>query len=140
MSTLTDIFGPPIHVYTVADGIRDGVMVEAPEDVRTDAGYRIPVVFTAAAWADLVEWDGDGLQDETGRLWDVLTTMRAAAKASLAAGGQRRSFDTYRVPLRTPTGKRSRATTPQRVTSDLVVQAYDAVGTPCITVLTRGED
>lgn len=64
-----------IHVYTRAQAIEDGVLVDVTEQAR-EAGFVIPVAFTSAAWADLVRWDnpaGTPPQDEIGRLWDVLT-------------------------------------------------------------------
>ena len=33
MSTLSDIFGPPIHTYTRAEAIADGVLIEATASV-----------------------------------------------------------------------------------------------------------
>jgi hypothetical protein len=44
-------------------------------------GVRFPVTLTAAAWAQCVEVPpGVECQDEAGRLWDVLTLFRLAAR------------------------------------------------------------
>lgn len=61
-----------IHVYTRAQAIADGVLMDVSALAR-EAGFKVPVAMTAAAWADCVAWPPEaGGQDETGRLWDVL--------------------------------------------------------------------
>jgi hypothetical protein len=51
-----------------------------------DAGSRDPVVLTAAVWAQCVAVPhGVACQDEAGRLWDVLTMLRFAIRASKGA-------------------------------------------------------
>lgn len=139
MSTLTEIFGEPISVYTVRDGVRDEVMIEAPAADAQEAGYHLPVVFTKDAHTDLVTWDDDPCQDERGRLWDVLMMMRGAAKAAMADPGGRYAFTLYRVPYLTKSGNRSRAITTQRVTRHIVAQGYDLDGAPCLTILMPNE-
>lgn len=140
MSDMTDLFGPPISVYTVKDGVNDGVLVEAPAGDREEAGYHIPVTFTEAAYVDLVQWDDNPDQDQAGRLWDVLTMMRGAAKAAMASPGDRFQFALYRVPYLTKSGNRSKAEGASFVRRHVVAQGYDTQGTPCLTVLMPGED
>lgn len=139
MSTMTELFGDPISVYTTAQGVADGVMVLAPEADTREAGYNIPVVFTKAAHRDLVEWDDDPGQDEAGRLWDVLHMARAAAKAAARNPQERYTFRMVRVPFLTKSGKRSRAELPVLVRVDVVVQGYDQSGRPCVTILLPAE-
>ncbi len=79
------------------------------------------MALTAAAWADCVAWDQNtdvtdtvsasaaatttgSDQDEVGRLWDVLTMARLAARG--AGRGARVDFRVLRVPL---TGDEHRA-------------------------------
>jgi hypothetical protein len=46
-----------------------------------EAGFKFPVALTAAAWAKCVSVPpGVVCQDEAGRLWDVLTMLRWAAR------------------------------------------------------------
>jgi hypothetical protein len=135
MSAMTDLFGPPIHVYTVADGVADGSMIEAPASDVDEAGYRLPVTFTRAAWTDLVKWDDNPFQDEAGRLWDVLTMVRAAARRACADPGSRHAFQLVRVPYLTASGARSRAEQPRLTTAHVVAQGYDRAGRPCLTIL-----
>lgn len=113
MSDLIEFYGEPIHTYTRAQALADGVLVDAGE-LAKEAGYNLPVALTSAAWADLVAWS-DAIdrrkpeftgQDETGRLWDVLNTARYPARQALhdasQAGTGRRGSHVYRVP---PTGR-----------------------------------
>jgi Family of unknown function (DUF6573) len=72
----------PIHRYTRADALRDGVLIDASAVAR-EAGIRYPVALTSAAWARSVAVPpGVECQDEAGRLWDVLWLLRCAAGRS----------------------------------------------------------
>jgi len=77
-----DFFGDAIHVYTRAQAIDDGVLVDVSE-VANEAGFSLPVAVTAAVWEKYISWsDSDtekqAYQDESGRLWDVLFMLRMA--------------------------------------------------------------
>jgi hypothetical protein len=62
----------PIHAYTRADAIRDGVLIDVSAVAR-EAGIRYPVALTRAAWERCVAVaPGVLCQAEAGRLWDVL--------------------------------------------------------------------
>jgi hypothetical protein len=100
MNTTTDLFGPVIHRYTRAQALADGVLVDAAP-LAAEAGFTVPVALTAEAWAHTVTWDeaNTAAQDETGRLWDVLTMTRLAA--GRATPGQTRVIvQLIRVPNR----------------------------------------
>ena len=72
--------------YSRNDAIADGVLIDVTETAK-EAGFRYPVAMTSAAWAACVEIpDGVSGQDETGRLWDVLTLLRHASHR--ARGGE----------------------------------------------------
>src|SRR3954447_15830505 len=65
-----------ISSYTRAQAIADGVLVDVTETAK-EAGFRIPVALTHAAWAEYVSVpEGVEGQDEKGRLWDVLWMCR----------------------------------------------------------------
>ena len=101
-SSLEEFWGPPISVYTRAQAISDGTLVDlttATDDhgvnLCQNAGFLLPVAITRAAWAETVEcggeWksegDGDvlhlpGGQSVTGRLWDLLWMLRYAIKST----------------------------------------------------------
>lgn len=97
MNKVEEFFGKPIHAYTREDALADGELVDAG-DMAKDARFRVPVALTRAAWAEAVEWDENRpeLQDQDGRLWDVLYIASRAALQ--AAGGDRACFRVLRVP------------------------------------------
>ncbi|TDC34242.1 hypothetical protein E1211_17915 [Micromonospora sp. 15K316] len=99
-----------IHAYTRAQALADGALVDAGPMAR-EAGFAAPVALTRAAWEDCVGWgDADSerkgtVQDEKGRLWDVLWMAISAARRN--RGGDRVPFRLVRVP-RTGTGRQPR--------------------------------
>ena len=70
-------FDPVISVYTRAQAIEDGILVDVSDTAR-EAGFKIPVAVTRTVWSRLIGLpDGyRGFQDERGRLWDVLWMAR----------------------------------------------------------------
>lgn len=133
MSDPHDIFGPVIHTYTRAEAIADGVLVEVPEALRAEAGYGVSVALTRAAWDDAVAWDETDTkapcQSETGRLWDVLWMARTGTRK----GGDRASFQLYRVPRNGP------STEPELITLVIHIGPGDHAE-PVITITTPTED
>jgi len=93
-----NFWGEPIFSYSRAQAIADGVLVDltnATDDhgqlLCRQAGFKIPVALTRAAWAKTIEaggtWKSEGEgevlelevgQSLTGRLWDVLSMLRVA--------------------------------------------------------------
>ena len=73
----TAAFDPVISVYTRAQAIEDGILVDVSNTAR-EAGFKIPVAVTRAVWERLVALpEGyQGFQDERGRLWDVVWMAR----------------------------------------------------------------
>ena len=85
-------FGQVISVYTRAQALADGVLIDAGPMAR-EAGFRWPVAITSAGWEDCVAWsesdsDRQTHQDQSGRLWDVLFMAAHAARTN-AGGGTR---------------------------------------------------
>ena len=96
----SDFWGEPIFSYTRAQAISDGVLVDlttAADDkgqlLCRQAGFKVPVAITRAAWAEAVEAGGSwkqsgnaeilelaGGQSLTGRLWDVLSMLKIACE------------------------------------------------------------
>jgi len=73
-----------ISVYTRADALADGNLVDVTETAR-EAGIKIPVALTRAVWDRYVALTPAAEQagnDEQGRLWDVLWMFRCAAVRS----------------------------------------------------------
>lgn len=81
---MSEIFGEPISVYSRADALRDGVLIEVPADIRREAGILYPVAVTDHLWSyiepdNLEEMPG---QSVSGRLWDLLWMFATTAKMS----------------------------------------------------------
>ena len=100
---LAEFFGEPIDTYSRAQALADGVMFAATPSLCHEAGFSVPVALTAAAWADCVAWTEadnerqDAVQDQTGRLWDVLWMTRCAI-SSAPRGLVSVTVDLHRVP------------------------------------------
>lgn len=129
-------FGEVISVYTRAQALADGVLIDAGPMAR-EAGFRWPVALTTAAWEDCVAWsesdcDRQTHQDQSGRLWDVLFMAAYAARANAEAGSELR-FELYRVP------RDGRSTEAELTTLKLLVGPGDD-GEPVMTILLPNED
>lgn len=134
VQSMVEIFGEPISIYTRAQALDDGFLVDVSE-LAKEAGFRFPVALTRAAWADCVEWsDADSRrqthQDEAGRLWDVLYMASLAARRN---SGSELRFQLYRVP------RGGRGVRPRLVTLQMHCGAGDEGG-PVITIGLPGED
>lgn len=71
-----------IHVYTRAQAIADGVLIDAGQ-LAVEAGFRYPVALTSAAWhATVAVSSTDHVHDEVGRLWDVLNVLLVAIRSA----------------------------------------------------------
>lgn len=141
-TSLTELFGEVIHAYTAEQSVADGVNIRPNPATAKEAGFNIPVVLTQAAFDEAIEWTRPGeesFQSEDARFWDVLNTVRAAAKASFESGSAHK-FDVYRVPNKTKTGNFSRASTASRLILSVHIEGYDLNGQPCVMISLPGED
>src|SRR4051812_26375261 len=119
-----------IFAYSRKDALRDGVLVDAGPMAK-EAGFRIPVALTAAAWAVSVTVpDGVTGQDEAGRLWDVLSMLRFRIRL----GGETASELRFGVYVRNKND-----VSPQLVAMKSVCGPDDD-GTPCLTIMLPEED
>jgi hypothetical protein len=119
-----------IHVYTRAQAIEDGVLVDVSE-TAWEARIKWPVALTRAVWCEYVKVpEGVEGQDEAGRLWDVLFMLVEALCGSLC--GPR---DTIHYQLSVRNDNRA----PKLVTLKAVCGPDDD-GSPCITVMLPDED
>jgi hypothetical protein len=120
-----------IHSYTRAQAITDGVLVDITE-TASEAGFKYPVAMTSAAHADAVAWDQAGhVQDEQGRLWDVLMMARLAALSGTQ--GDRSTFQVLRIP------NEPKAQTAHLTTLHMTIGPGDT-SAPVITITTPDED
>ena len=144
--TSSALFGAPIHVYTRAQAIADGVLVDVSDTAR-DAGFRVPVALTRAVWMDCVAWSdkdannrGPGRdqylpQDESGRLWDLLWMAGLSARREARCSSPRERFP-FRL-LRVP--RRGGGLAPRAVTLHLHFGVGDDAE-PVVTILQPDED
>ena len=100
MNAVSENFGDTIHIYTRAQAVADGVLIDVT-DMAREAGFRVPVAVTRAVWEDCVAWSDEDSerqvhQDENGRLWDVLWMACMAARG--CPGRDRLIYRLYRVP------------------------------------------
>lgn len=132
-TTAEDFFGPPIHSYSRAEAIEDGVLVDVSETAR-EAGFKIPVALTAAVWGKYVEIpDGVILQDEAGRLWDILWMLFCAIKRIRYSG--KTDLIYYKLHVRNDNRER----TPPLITLKSICGPGDTAA-PVITVMMPDED
>ena len=92
-----------IYSYTRAQAIEDGVLADVSEPAK-EAGFKLPVALTAAVWGliEAIPQEFQGIQDTTGRLWDVLTMAAYAARANKDA-----SLVFFKVDMPNTQGKRT---------------------------------
>ena len=71
-----------IHIYTTTEAIADGILMPIDETITKEAGIVYPVYFTRTVWDKYVEVPNgmEGLQDITGRLWDILLMFAIKAR------------------------------------------------------------
>lgn len=70
--TFPDFWGDPIHVYTRAQALADGELVDVSEMAR-EFGFRVPVAVSRSVWADISEIPSDRPWESVrGRLGDLL--------------------------------------------------------------------
>ncbi|HEB92331.1 MAG TPA: hypothetical protein ENI94_02475 [Gammaproteobacteria bacterium] len=134
MNTITDYFGDVISSYTREQAIDDGLLVDAG-DMAKEAGFKIPVALTQAAWNDCVAWsEADSAcqihQDQSGRLWDVLFMGFMAGRSS--PGVSCIQYRIYRVP------RDGRSVRARQTALKMVVSPGDA-GEPVITIMLPDE-
>lgn len=142
-TTMEQIFGAPISIYTRADALSDGALITLDPQLCAEAGIQFPVDITAKAHANLIAWGERetfrkpaALQDEQGRTADVLVALTRAMRAvdpdTPITYGERFPLAVYRIA---PTGHSLR---PQRAT---FVASFTHDGTtPVITLMEEDED
>ncbi|WP_229697642.1 DUF6573 family protein [Streptomyces lasiicapitis] len=125
-----------VQPMTRNQAVQHGLWVEPSQSLSREAGFRVPVALTRAAWEDCVAWsDTDDqkqntVQDETGRLWDVLIMSRLAIARSRST---RAHVTLHRVP------RDGRSQEPQLVCLIADLGLGDK-GEPVVTIMLPTED
>jgi hypothetical protein len=121
-------FGDVIYQYSRAQAIEDGILIDVTETAK-EAGISFPTTVTAAVWERCVAVPEKApWQDESGRLWDVLTMLRYAIRQS--NGGQEVAFSV---------AVQNDARHPRRVQLKALCGPGDR-GEPVITIMLPEED
>jgi hypothetical protein len=131
-----EFFGDVISIYTRAQAIEDGQLIDVSETAR-EAGFTLPVAMTATVWADCIAWTDDDIekqayQDESGRLWDVLYMAYHGIRTNKASSNQL-LYQLYRIQ------RDGYSTEAELVTLKLIIGPGDT-SEPVITILLPNED
>lgn len=132
MNQSNDLFGEAIYVYSRAQAITDGVLVDV-SNIAKQAGFKISVAVTHTVWHEYIEWtDEDSsrqtMQDANGRLWDVLWMLCVANKLA--------DFIIYPLYVVPRHGKTKQA---KNIKLKSIISGGDA-GEPVITIMLPHED
>ncbi len=129
-----DLFGDVISIYTTAQGVEDGVLVDVDNlnpTMRAEAGFKFKIYLTSTAYEQCVALTPAAKRahnDVNGRLWDVLWMLKCAIR-----GFRGDSTLLYRLHC---VVKRVR---PSLVTLKAVCGPECPSGEPCITILLPDE-
>jgi len=128
--TSADFWGEPIHNYTRAETLADGVLIDVTETAR-EAGFQVPVALTANVWADVcdlsVRYVSAG-QNSEGRHCDLLFMAAWAARRP-----ENRNASTFVYELIMPFGDGNYYRAKCHIGSG-------DVGEPVVTIIRSNED
>lgn len=123
---------PIISMYTRSQAMADGVLVDVTPTAR-EAGFRYPVAVSCGVWAECIAVPhGVDCQDESGRLWDVLSMLAFAARTS-----RTEPVDSIRYQLHV---RNDNSDEDPPLVELVAVCGPDDDGSPCVTVMLPGED
>lgn len=120
-----------ISTYTRDQAIADGFLVDV-SDMAKEAGFKWPIAVTRAVWDEVITptpHDEQEGQSEKGRLWDILSMARLAAKANK----DERDSVLFKVLVRCDRKQRT-------ITLKLVLSFESPEGGPCLTIMLPNED
>ena len=145
--SMEEVFGEVLSSYSRAQAIEDGVLVSLNDpsftfrpglNICVEAGIKFPVAMTIAAFAKTVSESDTPLppcQDISGRLWDVLSMFKLAAKR----GGSEIRFPVTVINWVYVDGERINRTKQETVMLKALCGPGDN-GEPVITILLPDED
>ena len=125
------------YSITRAQLLADGSLRDITAAAR-EAGHRIPVAITRAAWEDCIAWTAKSTEqqkrkNENTRLWDVVWMCAFGLRMARPSAGMFTTFDL----IRQPNGGRTMEGI--ETTLKAIVTAGDA-GEPVLTILMLHED
>ena len=137
---LEAFWGKPISIYTRAQALTDGVLVDLTS-IAMRYGFKIPMACTSAVWHS-IEWS-QAIEDQKsectgqsteGRLHDVMSM------ASLAAHRAARNDPSSVVEFRVLLVPREDSTVQAKEETLVLVVAGGDQGEPVLTLMLPGED
>jgi hypothetical protein len=145
--SMEEVFGEVIATYSRAQSIADGVLVSLNDpsftfrpglNICAEAGIKYPIAMTIAAFAKTVSELDTPLppcEDISGRLWDVLSMFKRAAKR----GGSEIRFHVTVINWVYVDGEQTNRTKRETVILKAICGPGDS-GEPVITILLPDED
>ena len=134
-----EMFGAVIFQYTRAQAIEDGVLVDVTEMAR-QAGIKHPTAITAGVFDAYVHVPKalEGMQDEQGRLWDILWMFAWHVRIGEIKGNE----GMFEVSFLTneATGPNDTAKIRNETVTLKAVCGPNDDGSPCITIMKPDED
>ena len=136
MNDLLNTNNSIIFSYSRSQATLDGVLIDLT-DAAKEAGIRWPLAATLAVWDKYLAWtDSDNkrqaYQDQSGRIWDMLSMLRMSIRQSNNAA--RQIYFKFYVISRGGKGFKARLTTLKAI-----VSPGDNLE-PVITVMMTDED
>lgn len=135
MSLAKEIFGDAIHIYTRAQAIEDGELVDVSKTAK-QTGFKLPVAVTRAVWNQYIDWttaddDKQTIQHVSGRLKDLLWMLYLACRSS--NGESLLKYRLYVIP------RDGHTRSPRKIELKAVLGGGDN-GKAVITVMLPNED
>ena len=135
MNNANEIFGDVIFVYTRAQAIEDGELVDVSETAM-EAGFSLSVAVTRAVWDQYIDWtpaddDKQTVQHASGRLWDALWMLHLVCRRF--ANESYLKYRLYVIP------RDGRSKKPRQIELKAVIGGGDN-GEPVITIMLPNED
>lgn len=143
ISSIEGVFGPVVYSYTREQAIQDGVLIDVTETAK-EAGIRFHTAITVAVLSEYVSVpeELEGMEDEQGRLWDILWMFSVAARRGEIQGNQGRfevlvskSLDAQWLQ-----NEQHHTGLQQRLVTLKAVCGPNGNGRPCITIMMPDED
>ena len=137
--TMQDVFGEVISRYTRAQAIEDGVLIDVTE-TACQAGIKYPAALTTAVYDEYVVVPKalKGIQDEAGRLFDILWMYAWAVRIGEISGNQG-LFTVSFLMYETKSISEQARVRQETITLKAVCGPNDD-GSPCITIMRPDED
>ncbi len=137
--SMSGLFGEVISRYTRAQAIEDGVLIDVTETAR-QVGIKYPVALTTAVYDEYVVVPKalKGIQDEAGRLFDILWMYAWAVRIGEISGNQGLFSVSFLMYGTKNINEQARAR--QETITLKAVCGPDDYGLPCITIMKPYED